>query len=271
VIGMEQNGEMGLSGRRAQTTALIASWPCLSSHSIVLILSLGPCLATFSQEIARNPFSLKSWLRYLNAKTQAKPVKRYLIYERALKFLPGSYKLWWAYLQVGVVGQGREEEEKKVTGRGVLHYGDEGEDNVIDGQGLCLAGGKCGEGWRAPWCPMAHDFWHFPPHPGAERAGGWESSCQPSSLSDSAEYLRAVSGDGGATHGGTEWQEKSMKGNNLLSPSSPLSRCQGPCASLAHAPRLARLSAYSRRHEKGMAGSSFPSPPPALRLTYSPP
>ncbi|TFJ86981.1 hypothetical protein NSK_001315 [Nannochloropsis salina CCMP1776] len=55
--------------------------------------------AEFEEEIARNPFSLKSWLRYLNAKTQAKPVKRYLIYERALKFLPGSYKLWWAYLQ----------------------------------------------------------------------------------------------------------------------------------------------------------------------------
>ena len=29
----------------------------------------------------------------------ARPVKRYLIYERALKFLPGSYKLWHAYLQ----------------------------------------------------------------------------------------------------------------------------------------------------------------------------
>ncbi len=54
-----------------------------------------------TQEIARNPYSLKNWLRYLGAKTQAKPVKRYLLYERALKFLPGSYKLWWAYLQVG--------------------------------------------------------------------------------------------------------------------------------------------------------------------------
>jgi hypothetical protein len=51
------------------------------------------------QEIARNPYSLKAWLRYLEAKTQARPVKRYLIYERALKFLPGSYKLWHAYLQ----------------------------------------------------------------------------------------------------------------------------------------------------------------------------
>lgn len=51
------------------------------------------------QEIARNPYSLKAWLRYLEAKTQARPVKRYLLYERALKFLPGSYKLWHAYLQ----------------------------------------------------------------------------------------------------------------------------------------------------------------------------
>lgn len=55
-----------------------------------------------TQEIARNPYALKAWLRYLEAKTQAcqaRPVKRYLIYERALKFLPGSYKLWAAYLQ----------------------------------------------------------------------------------------------------------------------------------------------------------------------------
>lgn len=51
------------------------------------------------QEINRNPYALKAWLRYLEAKTQARPAKRYLVYERALKFLPGSYKLWAAYLK----------------------------------------------------------------------------------------------------------------------------------------------------------------------------
>jgi len=36
----------------------------------------------YEQEIARNPYSLKAWWRYLLAKQGAKPVKRYIIYER---------------------------------------------------------------------------------------------------------------------------------------------------------------------------------------------
>ncbi|KAG6414737.1 hypothetical protein SASPL_122111 [Salvia splendens] len=49
------------------------------------------------EEVIRNPHSLKSWLRYL---THAPPEKRVIIYERALKALPGSYKLWHAYLRL---------------------------------------------------------------------------------------------------------------------------------------------------------------------------
>lgn len=51
------------------------------------------------EEISRNPFHLKSWTNYLAYKKDAKPAARYLIYERALKFLPRSYKLWHPYLQ----------------------------------------------------------------------------------------------------------------------------------------------------------------------------
>ncbi len=77
-----------------------------------------PVLPSLPQEIARNSYSLKGWLRYLEAKTQAKPVKRYLLYERALKFLPGSYKLWWAYLQVREGGRegGRDGREGGMEG-----------------------------------------------------------------------------------------------------------------------------------------------------------
>ncbi|GKV51547.1 hypothetical protein SLEP1_g58190 [Rubroshorea leprosula] len=47
----------------------------------------------YEEEILRNPFSLKLWWRYLIAKSEAPFSNRFIIYERALKALPGSYKL----------------------------------------------------------------------------------------------------------------------------------------------------------------------------------
>ncbi|XP_021845190.1 uncharacterized protein [Spinacia oleracea] len=53
----------------------------------------------YEEEILRNPFSLRLWWRYLVARTASPFKKRAVIYERALKALPGSYKLWYAYLR----------------------------------------------------------------------------------------------------------------------------------------------------------------------------
>ncbi|CBJ33520.1 conserved unknown protein [Ectocarpus siliculosus] len=53
----------------------------------------------FEEEISRNPYRLKSWWRYLLAKEGAKRKTRNIIHERALKFLPNSYKLWNQYLR----------------------------------------------------------------------------------------------------------------------------------------------------------------------------
>lgn len=50
------------------------------------------------EEIARNPYSLKAWLNFLKYKADSSPRDRYIIYERALKYLPRSYKLWHSYL-----------------------------------------------------------------------------------------------------------------------------------------------------------------------------
>ena len=47
----------------------------------------------YEEELLRNPYSIKMWLRYLEAKTDAPAKRRYLLYERALKALPGSYKV----------------------------------------------------------------------------------------------------------------------------------------------------------------------------------
>jgi pre-mRNA-splicing factor SYF1 len=53
----------------------------------------------YEEDVLRNPYSLKSWLRYLDWKQDSPARERNLLYERALKELPGSYKLWRAYLQ----------------------------------------------------------------------------------------------------------------------------------------------------------------------------
>ena len=47
----------------------------------------------YEEELLRNPYSLKWWWRYIQAKTNAAARKRYLLYERAVKALPGSYKV----------------------------------------------------------------------------------------------------------------------------------------------------------------------------------
>ncbi|KAG2453740.1 hypothetical protein HYH02_001951 [Chlamydomonas schloesseri] len=52
----------------------------------------------YEEELARNPYNLKMWIRYIHARADAAPKRRYLLYERAVRALPGSYKLWHAYL-----------------------------------------------------------------------------------------------------------------------------------------------------------------------------
>ncbi|KAJ3018955.1 Pre-mRNA-splicing factor SYF1 [Thoreauomyces humboldtii] len=52
------------------------------------------------EECLRNPFTLKTWLRYIEHKKTASLEQRIFIYERAVKELPGSYKLWKAYLDL---------------------------------------------------------------------------------------------------------------------------------------------------------------------------
>jgi pre-mRNA-splicing factor SYF1 len=52
----------------------------------------------YEEDVSNNRYVLKSWLRYLHMKKKAPPAVRNMIYERALSFLPGSYKLWRAYL-----------------------------------------------------------------------------------------------------------------------------------------------------------------------------
>ncbi|CAG9461233.1 unnamed protein product [Pedinophyceae sp. YPF-701] len=52
----------------------------------------------YEAEVLRNPYTLRSWTKYLNERKDIPVKRRYVIYERALRALPGSYKLWRAYL-----------------------------------------------------------------------------------------------------------------------------------------------------------------------------
>lgn len=54
----------------------------------------------YEEEILRNPYSVKCWLRYVEHKEGSPDKQINLIYERALKELPGSYKLWYNYLRL---------------------------------------------------------------------------------------------------------------------------------------------------------------------------
>merc|ERR1712223_919684 len=54
----------------------------------------------FEEEILRNPHSLKAWLRYIDSREDSSSSKLNVLYERALKELPGSYKLWYRYLRL---------------------------------------------------------------------------------------------------------------------------------------------------------------------------
>jgi pre-mRNA-splicing factor SYF1 len=57
-------------------------------------------LKFYEDEVARNPYSLKSWLNilmFLDGSINRN--YRFEVYERALIFLPRSYKLWKAYLK----------------------------------------------------------------------------------------------------------------------------------------------------------------------------
>nr|CDS26519.1 pre mRNA splicing factor SYF1 [Hymenolepis microstoma] len=54
----------------------------------------------FEENLLKNPYSVKAWLRYVQFQRSSSPQILYLTYERALKQLPGSYKLWYNYLKL---------------------------------------------------------------------------------------------------------------------------------------------------------------------------
>ncbi|CAH1785851.1 unnamed protein product [Owenia fusiformis] len=77
----------------------------------------------YEEEILRNPFSVKCWLRYVDHKKDSPRHAVNLVYERALKELPGSYKLWYNYLKL---------RRKQVKGRCITDPGFEDVNNAFE-------------------------------------------------------------------------------------------------------------------------------------------
>lgn len=110
----------------------------------------------FEEELLRNPFSVKTWCRYLAsrgasalggdgaaaaalaASPSSTPGRRRVLFERALKALPGSYKLWHAYLselaadaEAATVAAG----ERSNGGDGTTSNAENGENEIEDTSG----------------------------------------------------------------------------------------------------------------------------------------
>jgi len=77
----------------------------------------------YEEEILRNPHSIKPWIRYIEHKADAPKNILNLVFERALKELPGSYKLWYNYLKV---------RRKQMKGRVVTDPGYEAVNTVFE-------------------------------------------------------------------------------------------------------------------------------------------
>lgn len=55
--------------------------------------------AKFEEDLLRDPLNVANWWYYLEHKAHASSASRYQIFERAVKQLPLSYKLWYSYLR----------------------------------------------------------------------------------------------------------------------------------------------------------------------------
>ena len=122
----------------------------------------------FEEELLRNPFSVKTWCRYLAsrgastlggagaaeaaalASPSSTPGRRRVLFERALKALPGSYKLWFAYLTELKANAEAAEGSSSSGGGGA------GEEPRSDGGGGAESDGADTSG--RPFSPRARDL-----------------------------------------------------------------------------------------------------------------
>jgi pre-mRNA-splicing factor SYF1 len=62
------------------------------------ILKSKSFMEQLESDVINNPYRLKSWITYVSYLDNFDPYQKFKVYERALKYLPRSYKLWFSYL-----------------------------------------------------------------------------------------------------------------------------------------------------------------------------
>ena len=96
---------LGLCPRVGDEEEKTPLWSCFSApgplpppSAAAMAAAITEDALVFEEELQRNPFCLKTWVSYVEAQKAAPGAARLVLYERAVAQLPGSYKLWHAYL-----------------------------------------------------------------------------------------------------------------------------------------------------------------------------
>ncbi|KAG0267367.1 Pre-mRNA-splicing factor SYF1 [Mortierella polycephala] len=89
-------GEKKVAGKRGKGT--VAQVPVPMDGVLEDSINITDKDLAFEEDLLRNPYSLRHWLRYLDHHASSSIAQQFVVYERAVKELPGSYKLWKAYL-----------------------------------------------------------------------------------------------------------------------------------------------------------------------------
>ncbi|EPZ34667.1 TPR-like protein [Rozella allomycis CSF55] len=79
-------------------------WQCLMAvlrmEESIPVKHVAPEDVPYEEELVRNPFYVKGWLRYIQHKREYSYEAQCYVYERALLHLPRSYKIWKQYLNL---------------------------------------------------------------------------------------------------------------------------------------------------------------------------
>ncbi|CAD7932214.1 unnamed protein product [Amoebophrya sp. A25] len=91
-LGLVETFSVGSGGKKM--TSLLAS----SAANAATILS-AVVNETYEEELRMDPFRPKIWIAYVDTIKKSDASTRWLMYERAVKALPRSYKIWRRYLE----------------------------------------------------------------------------------------------------------------------------------------------------------------------------
>ena len=76
----------------------------------------------YEEELLRDQFQIKTWIRYIASKREAAPAIRYQLYERALKIMPGRCAVTWPIALSCMEGQSSRARRGIVIQKNAIYY-----------------------------------------------------------------------------------------------------------------------------------------------------